>query len=119
LPRCDGTSLPELASSIITARKGEYDIGFGEHPWIKSFNTLAVVGIAGDDSPLASGAGSLLPGHDGYGRAHSACMIPHIGPFGGCGHSAGQIAGSPTKNFGAAKMPGDWPGTGDSPVSRP
>lgn len=47
-----GTSLPELASSIIAARKGEHDIALGNVLGSNLFNTLAVVGIAGSISPL-------------------------------------------------------------------
>lgn len=42
-----GTSLPELASSIIAARKKEHDIALGNIIGSNMFNTLAVVGIAG------------------------------------------------------------------------
>jgi cation:H+ antiporter len=48
-----GTSLPELASSIIAARKGEHDIALGNVLGSNLFNTLAVVGIAGFIHPLA------------------------------------------------------------------
>jgi len=50
-----GTSLPELASSIIAARKGEHDIALGNILGSNLFNTLAVVGIAGLISPMAVG----------------------------------------------------------------
>ena len=42
-----GTSLPELASSIIAARKGDHEIAFGNVIGSNLFNTLAVTGIAG------------------------------------------------------------------------
>lgn len=48
-----GTSLPELASSIIAARKGEHDIALGNILGSNLFNTLAVVGIAGMIHPLS------------------------------------------------------------------
>lgn len=48
-----GTSLPELASSIIAARKGEHDLALGNILGSNLFNTLAVVGIAGMISPMA------------------------------------------------------------------
>jgi cation:H+ antiporter len=48
-----GTSLPELASSVIAARKGEHDIALGNILGSNLFNTLAVVGIAGVISPMA------------------------------------------------------------------
>jgi cation:H+ antiporter len=51
-----GTSLPELASSVIAARKGEHDIALGNILGSNLFNTLAVVGIAGSISPLAVSA---------------------------------------------------------------
>ena len=50
-----GTSLPELASSIIAARNGEHDIAVGNVIGSNLFNTLAVVGIAGVIHPLSVG----------------------------------------------------------------
>lgn len=50
-----GTSLPELASSIIAARKGEHDIALGNILGSNLFNTLAVVGIAGTIHPMNPG----------------------------------------------------------------
>ncbi len=47
-----GTSLPELASTLIAARKGEHDIALGNVIGSNLFNTLAVVGIAGAIRPL-------------------------------------------------------------------
>lgn len=47
-----GTSLPELASSVIAARKGEHDLALGNILGSNLFNTLAVVGIAGMISPM-------------------------------------------------------------------
>lgn len=54
-----GTSLPELASSVIAARKGENDIALGNVLGSNLFNTLAVVGIAGAISPIAVGPETL------------------------------------------------------------
>jgi cation:H+ antiporter len=50
-----GTSLPELASSVIAARKGEHDIALGNILGSNLFNTLAVVGLAGAIHPMAVG----------------------------------------------------------------
>jgi len=47
-----GTSLPEFASSIIAARKGEHDIALGNIIGSNLFNTLAIGGIAGLIQPL-------------------------------------------------------------------
>lgn len=47
-----GTSLPELASSIIAARKGEHDIAIGNVVGSNIFNALVVTGLAGIISPL-------------------------------------------------------------------
>lgn len=47
-----GTSLPELASSIAAARKGENDLAFGNIVGSNLFNTLTVVGIASTISPM-------------------------------------------------------------------
>jgi len=50
-----GTSLPELASSVAAARKGEHDMVLGNILGSNLFNTLAVVGIAGAIHPLGFG----------------------------------------------------------------
>ena len=50
-----GTSLPELASSLIAMRKGEHDIALGNVIGSNLFNTLAVVGIAGMIHPMQVG----------------------------------------------------------------
>ena len=49
-----GTSLPELASSVIAVRKGEHDIAIGNIVGSNMFNILAVVGIAGLIEPLTN-----------------------------------------------------------------
>jgi len=46
-----GTSLPELAASIVAARRGEPDLAVGNVVGSNLFNTLAVVGIAGAIHP--------------------------------------------------------------------
>ena len=47
-----GTSLPELASSIAAARRGENDLAVGNIIGSNSFNTLVVVGIAAVITPI-------------------------------------------------------------------
>lgn len=47
-----GTSLPELASSLMAIRKKEHDIALGNVIGSNLFNTLAVVGIAAIIHPL-------------------------------------------------------------------
>ncbi|MCS6810865.1 MAG: calcium/sodium antiporter, partial [Tepidimonas sp.] len=47
-----GTSLPELASSMAAARKGEHDLALGNVIGSNLFNTLAVVGLAGVIAPM-------------------------------------------------------------------
>lgn len=47
-----GTSLPELASSVVAARKGQHDIALGNVLGSNMFNTLAVVGLAAVISPI-------------------------------------------------------------------
>lgn len=49
-----GTSLPELAASIIAARKGEHDIAIGNVVGSNMFNILAVIGIAGVIAPMSN-----------------------------------------------------------------
>lgn len=48
-----GTSLPELASSIVAARKGEDDLALGNIIGSNLFNTLGVVGLAGAIQPMS------------------------------------------------------------------
>lgn len=48
-----GTSLPELVSSIIAAKKGEDDMAVGNVIGSNIFNTLAVVGVAGFIAPMS------------------------------------------------------------------
>ncbi|ENY73562.1 K+-dependent Na+/Ca+ exchanger-like protein [Aeromonas diversa CDC 2478-85] len=48
-----GTSLPELASSLMAIKKKEHDLALGNVLGSNLFNTLAVVGIAAGISPLA------------------------------------------------------------------
>ncbi|WP_179959349.1 calcium/sodium antiporter [Marinobacter changyiensis] len=48
-----GTSLPELASSLVAIKKGEHDLALGNILGSGIFNTLAVVGIAAAIHPLA------------------------------------------------------------------
>jgi cation:H+ antiporter len=47
-----GTSLPELASCVAAARKGEHDIALGNVLGSNLFNSLAVVGLAGVIAPM-------------------------------------------------------------------
>lgn len=48
-----GTSLPELAASLASIRKGKHDLALGNVLGSNLFNTLAVVGIAGVIQPMA------------------------------------------------------------------
>jgi cation:H+ antiporter len=54
-----GTSLPELASSLIAVKKGEHDLALGNVIGSNMFNTLAVVGIAGIIQPMTVSADFL------------------------------------------------------------
>ncbi len=47
-----GTSLPELASAVVSARKGEHEFVLGNIIGSNIFNTLGVVGLAGAISPF-------------------------------------------------------------------
>ena len=50
-----GTSLPELASSIVASRKGEQELVLGNILGSNLFNTLMVVGLAGVIEPMQVG----------------------------------------------------------------
>ena len=47
-----GTSLPELASAVVSARKNEHEFVLGNIIGSNIFNTLGVVGLAGTISPF-------------------------------------------------------------------
>ncbi len=47
-----GTSLPELASAVVSARRGEHEFVLGNIIGSNLFNTLAVVGMASAISPI-------------------------------------------------------------------
>lgn len=51
-----GTSLPELASSIMAVRKGEHDLALGNVIGSNIFNTVAVVGVAATIHPITVAA---------------------------------------------------------------
>lgn len=55
-----GTSLPELASSVVAARRGEHDLAIGNLVGSNMFNLLAVVGIAGVIEPMHAIAAEVL-----------------------------------------------------------
>ena len=55
-----GTSLPELASAVASARKGEHEFVLGNIVGSNFFNTLAVVGLAGTISPFKDVSHYLL-----------------------------------------------------------
>lgn len=55
-----GTSLPELASSIAAARKGEDDLAVGNIIGSNLFNTLMVVGIAATLDPMESVESAMI-----------------------------------------------------------
>ena len=55
-----GTSLPELASAVASARKGEHEFVLGNIVGSNFFNTLAVVGLAGAISPFKNISPYLL-----------------------------------------------------------
>lgn len=55
-----GTSLPELAASIVSVRKGEHDIALGNIIGSNMFNILGVLGIAGLLQPALLDDGVLV-----------------------------------------------------------
>ena len=55
-----GTSLPELASAIASARKGQNEFVMGNIVGSNFFNTLAVVGVSGLVSPFSCNGGHVL-----------------------------------------------------------
>ena len=54
-----GTSLPELASAVASARRGEHEFVLGNIVGSNLFNTLAVVGLATVISPITAETGGF------------------------------------------------------------
>jgi cation:H+ antiporter len=52
--------LPELAATIVAAKKGEHDIAIGNIIGSNMFNLLAVIGIAGTINPMLELAPEVL-----------------------------------------------------------
>ena len=55
-----GTSLPEFASAIVSARKGEHEFVIGNIVGSNFFNSLGVVGVAGSIAPFSGFSGHIL-----------------------------------------------------------
>ena len=55
-----GTSLPELVTSIVAARKGENDIALGNVIGSNIFNVLFILGLTGLITPLTVSANALI-----------------------------------------------------------
>ncbi len=55
-----GTSLPELVTSIVAAKKGESDIALGNVIGSNVFNTLLIVGLSGIVTPLGISSGVAI-----------------------------------------------------------
>ena len=55
-----GTSLPELVTSIVAARKGENDLALGNVVGSNIFNILFILGIAGTVNPLTTGSQIII-----------------------------------------------------------
>jgi cation:H+ antiporter len=51
-----GTSLPELVTSVVAARKGENELALGNVVGSNVFNVLFILGIAGTVNPLTTGS---------------------------------------------------------------
>jgi cation:H+ antiporter len=58
-----GTSLPELAVSLVSALRGEYGLAIGNIVGSNIFNLLGVIGVAASISPIASLDPSVLSLH--------------------------------------------------------
>ena len=55
-----GTSLPELVTSVIAAKKGENDIALGNVVGSNIFNILFVLGISATVNPLSTGSQTIV-----------------------------------------------------------
>ena len=71
-----GTSLPELASAVASARRGEHEFVLGNIIGSNLFNTLAVVGLATADDPRR--ATPIVAPRAGRNKARGAADPPPI-----------------------------------------
>ncbi len=55
-----GTSLPELASAVVSARKGQHEFVLGNIIGSNFFNTLAVVGVSGTIAPFKNVSPNIM-----------------------------------------------------------
>jgi cation:H+ antiporter len=66
-----GTSMPEVATSVMAALKGERDIAVGNVIGSNTFNILGCLGITGLVVPMG--------GRHLYWLLHRLCRLPHLG----------------------------------------
>lgn len=71
-----GTSLPELATSIVAARRGDADIAVGNVVGSNFFNILAILGITATIQPLERGGITMLD--MGVMMVFTAALLPLI-----------------------------------------
>ncbi|MDZ7289916.1 MAG: calcium/sodium antiporter [candidate division KSB1 bacterium] len=55
-----GTSMPEVITSVVAARKGRYDISIGNIIGSDIFNQLGIIGISASIVPMAVAPGALI-----------------------------------------------------------
>lgn len=55
-----GTSLPELVTSVVAAKKGQNELALGNVIGSNIFNILFVLGIAGTVNPLTTGSQVII-----------------------------------------------------------
>ena len=73
-----GTSLPELATTVVAARRGEGEIALGNAVGSNIFNVFSVLGPAALVRPIAfDGRGRRGPGRDGPVRAGDPVLPDH------------------------------------------
>lgn len=89
-----GTSLPELASSLAAARRGEDDLAVGNIIGSNLFNTLAVVGLAGMVRPMPE-VDPYVAWRDIPASAVAAALLMAFGhPRGGGDGRLGRVPGA-------------------------
>lgn len=84
-----GTSLPELASAVVSSRKGQNDFVLGNIVGSNFFNTLAVVGVSGLIRPFSFDGGFVLT-RDLWTMVALSAMIALFG----CNFRSFRTAGS-------------------------
>ncbi len=73
-----GTSLPELVTSVVAAKKGETDMAMGNVIGSNIFNVLLILGVSGIISPIAIADASIVNTLIDCGFYVAVCLLAYV-----------------------------------------